>query len=746
MAEVFILLTVLKSRYLSLIFYRVDEGLWTVLDVTGRENYTFVTDLLFYGQVWELYFWGNDTAGNSLQTPLLSFTIVDTGTRLFSVVNQTNPTPEYNDFNLAFIEIEEPAGSSGIDTALLYYSVDGGPWIKVDVTGIYNFTFEPTMLNYNQTYNWYFWLNDTAGNTNKTALFSFKVTDRTSPLYSHPSQTNYAPEYNGANTVSITGFEPDDASGLDCILLYYCINGGPWISIDTNLTGSFIFTEDLLEFGNTYEWYFWLNDTVGNENQTNYQTFAITDIVAPTFSNLYQANETVEYDESFSISVIVSEPEDASGLDCVLLYYRVDNGSWTEIDVTALQNFTFIAEMLRYGQEYRWYFWFNDSAGNWDQTPEKSFTVVDRTAPTVLKVQQTSMTPEYSENNTVSVVLNEPADASGIQTVLLYYQLNNGSLKRIDVSSSHSYTFPASLLRFNEVYFWFFWFNDTQGNWNTTSFQAFSVIDKTPPTSTIIIQTSDRPEYDDFNNISTIVIEPSDASGVDQILFFYRLGNQSWQTAIVTNEGSFIFNASILAYGQIWEWYFWFNDTQGNWNRTTSGIFEVWDFTPPTISKVSQARDLISGWENQTVSLAAFEPTDASGLDYVLLSYSEDNVEWSFINVTNTLNYTFDGSQLRAGTYYWYFWIFDKAGNDVKTPINSFSVESIEEERTQSDYGIIFPLALAALLGFGGTLFVNQRLSKSQSRFRKPTRGQMLKWGVLIVLILSVIVTGLSGP
>jgi hypothetical protein len=343
-------------------------------------------------------------------------------------------------------------------------------------------------------------------------------------------------------------------------------------------------------------------------------------------------------------------------------------------------------------------------------------------------------------------VLNEPADASGIQTVLLYYQLNNGSLKSIDVSSSHSYTFPASLLKFNEIYSWYFWFNDTQGNWNRTSLQTFSVIDKTPPTSAIIIQTSDRPEYDDYNNISTIISEPSDASGVDQILFFYRLGNQSWQTAVVTNEQSFSFNASVLAYGQIWEWYFWFNDTQGNWNRTISAIFEVWDFTPPSFPKVSQARDEILAWENHTVSITVFEPTDASGLDYVLLYYSEDNVEWSLVNVTNDLSYTFNRSQLRAGTYYWYFWLFDKAGNNVKTPIYSFSVESIEEEKAQSDYAIIFPLALATLLVFGGTLFINHRLSKSQSKPKLPSKGQIIKWGVLTILILSVIITGLSGP
>jgi hypothetical protein len=48
---------------------------------------------------------------------------------------------------------------------------------------------------------------------------------------------------------------------------------------------------------------------------------------------------------------------------------------------------------------------FNDSEGNSGSTLEQSFFVNDTTAPSYTEPIQTSDTPEYDENNTVSITV-----------------------------------------------------------------------------------------------------------------------------------------------------------------------------------------------------------------------------------------------------------------------------------------------------------------------------------------------------
>jgi cytochrome c biogenesis protein ResB len=131
------------------------------------------------------------------------------------------------------------------------------------------------------------------------------------------------------------------------------------------------------------------------------------------------------------VSVTVNEPLNASGVDEIWLHYQIDGGLLRTINVTETSNYIFTANMLKYNQMYDWYFWFNDTAGNWAQTSTNTFTVNDTTAPTYSDLQQSNPTPEYDENNTVSVTVNEPLNASGVDEIWLHYQIDGGLLRMI---------------------------------------------------------------------------------------------------------------------------------------------------------------------------------------------------------------------------------------------------------------------------------------------------------------------------
>jgi hypothetical protein len=658
--------------------YQIDGGALTQINVTGSSSYVFAANILKYNQTYEWYFWFNDTAGNWDQTPENTFTVNDTTTPTYSNLQQTTASPEYDESNTVSITVSEPVNASGVDTIWLHYQIDGGLLRTINVTETGSYIFTANMLKYNQTYDWYFWFNDTAGNWDQTPFNTFTVNDTTAPTYSNLQQTTASPEYDGSNTVSISVSEPVNASELDEIWFHYQIDSGPLIKINVTQTSSYTFTANMLKYNQTYDWYFWFNDTAGNWDQTSINTFSVNDTTAPTYSNLQQTTTSPEYDESNTVSISVSEPVNASGVDSIWLHYQIDGGLLNIINVTESSSYTFTANMLKYNQTYEWYFWFNDTAGNWDQTPTNTFTVNDTTVPIYSNLQQTTTSPEYDESNTVSISVSEPVNASGVDMIWLYYQIDGGSLILINVTESSSYTFTANMLKYNQIYDWYFWFNDTAGNWDQTPSNTFTVNDTTVPSYSNLQQTTASPEYDESNTVSISVSEPVNASGIDTIWLYYQIDGGQLKTINVTDSSSYTFTANMLKYNQTYDWYFWFNDTVGNWDQTPSNMFTVNDTTAPIYSSLQQTTPTPEYDEANAISVVISEPVNASGVDTIWLHYQIDGGLLEKINVTESSSYTFTANMLKYNqTYEWYFWFNDTAGNYAQTPTNTFSVNDI---------------------------------------------------------------------
>ena len=282
---------------------------------------------------------------------------------------------------------------------------------------------------------------------------------------------------------------------------------------------NYSFLESLLEYNQTYTWFFRINDTAGNVVQTGNYTFTVEDRTAPSITNVIQNNPNPQYNENNTALATISEPTDASRIDTILFYYENHSSSGKWIDITTTSNYTFLESLLEYDQTYTWFFWANDTAANHGQTANFSFTVEDRSIPNIIEVTQTNPTPEYDENNTVSIVVTEPADASGIDTILLYYENDSGSGIWEDVTSKNNYTFLENILEYIQNYTWFFWINDTAGNSVQANNFTFSIEDRTAPNIIDITQSSPTPQYNENNTASIVVTEPSDASGLNKVLF-----------------------------------------------------------------------------------------------------------------------------------------------------------------------------------------------------------------------------------
>jgi hypothetical protein len=126
----------------------------------------------------------------------------------------------------------------------------------------------------------------------------------------------------------------------------------------------------------------------------------------------------------------------------------------------------------------------------------------------------------------------------------------------------------------------------------------------------------------------------------------------------------------------------------------------VQDFDPPSYSNINQTDELLTAGENNTVSLDVHEPEDASGIDQVWIKYrheSQGDVSWTVLDITGSLTFIFKYNDMQLnGTYYWYFEIYDKAGNFVQTPTKSFEVITVEIE-----FDPIIPLAVFSVFVIG---------------------------------------------
>jgi len=663
--------------------YTIDNWqTYHIFDITQDQSFTFTDEMLTYGEIYHWIIGYNDSVGNSGFSSAFTFEVIDTYyPDIFDQPDQTTNSPEYDDSNTIFITLTEPTDASGLETILLYYRVDNGIWNIEDVTSSSNYLFTPEILSFDQEYDWYFWFNDTVGNSNQTTVKSFIVVDYTPPTYSNLNQTNTTPEYYENNTVSTIISEPSDASGINTILLYYRVNSGDWITKNCTITSNYTFTEDMLSFGQIYDWYFWFNDTAGNSDQSTVITFTVIDNTVMEYSDLEQTTDTPLYNESNTVSVRVHEPANASGIDTILLYYRVDSGGWNVENCTVTSNYTFSPEMLYYDQEYTWYFWFNDTAGNNDQTNFQAFTVIDTIKPDIIdSISQTTTTPEFNGSVETSIWVTEPIDASNVDMVWINYTVNDwGSFTIEEITTTQSSIFSDIMLRFGQTYQWKIGFNDTAGNIGFSEELSFVVIDSyTPDIVEAGSQTTTTPEYNSSVTVSITVTEPTDASGINTVWLNYTRDDwQSFTVANITETQSFIFNDGILVFNQIYRWIIGFNDTTGNIAYSEEQSFRVIDsYEPDVIIPAYQDTSTPEFNASNIITIKVNESLDASGLGKVVLNYSSNDWDtYTAIDITLIQSYTITDVMLKYGqTYRWYITYNDTEGNTGFTDEFTFVV------------------------------------------------------------------------
>ncbi|MHA1354951.1 MAG: hypothetical protein ACTSR1_07240, partial [Candidatus Heimdallarchaeota archaeon] len=344
-----------------LLYYRINGGsnisIPMLLDFGDRYNVTIGP--FAYGDLIEYYITATDDSPNHNVKTLLNFdggyfsftplSSDDSGPTISDVQNEPLIPTDTQTVNITCSVIDP----NGIHNVTLFYRVDSGVWTNISMTLLSGDTYNATIgtFNYGEQIEYYIYALDdyvllnAATEDNSGLYYTFTIL---SGDVTPPEITNISHSPSTPNQLDMVTFSCDvtDVSGIQAVYIYYRVDGGSWTQIGmghTTGTDTYSVNIGVFSYSSFVEYCIRAYDNSPNHNTVlddngglNYSfTVVSSDTTNPTI-------DAVEYDptaptELDSINV-TCYAFDASGLDYIALYYRVNGGSWVNVDMTLLSN------------------------------------------------------------------------------------------------------------------------------------------------------------------------------------------------------------------------------------------------------------------------------------------------------------------------------------------------------------------------------------------------------------------------
>ncbi|MHA1289574.1 MAG: hypothetical protein ACTSPB_19480, partial [Candidatus Thorarchaeota archaeon] len=632
---------------------------------------------------------------------------VITGTLQRDPVEVTDLTPLVN---ISIANVEEETGSSGIDTVKLLYRVDPdgdgpqsfGAWIPEDIAG----TGPPLWgeippYDYPSVVQYYIEATDNAGNTASTSTDQYEVAAVI--VFGSITRNVSSPEYNDPVLISIANVS--SGAYVQNVSLNYSTDGGSTWHIKT-------YNES--DFGTNQEYTDELNWTIGSlewNTQVQYRiqawdkasptnnykesqlfSYTVGDSVAPGITLITSGRNVTDpiYTDALNLSVadVSDQHVNASGIDSLTISISIDFAAWTTHDINSTWCYELSAQS--YGRNVRYFFNATDNAGNSYLTSTYSYSVGDTIDPVITSVDRNEQHPDYDTQVVITVDASEPADASGIDSIILIYSSNNWmSNSSQDITLTRNGTLPY--YSYGTTVRYMINITDVAGNWVTSNAYSYFVNDTKSPSISGISRNVTSPEYDDVVNVSvSSVSEPGLASGVASVLLRWSNDSQTtWNDINITGTKSgnaYWGNIPDHPYGIVIYYKINATDVEGNSVESSVYSYTVTDTVSPTYGTSANVYRSISAPDyyqdvNITIphSYVSDHHVNASGVYYILLKYSVEGGSLQTVNLTGTNN----GSDFYWGTIpaqdYDSFVIYrinvtDNAGNSIEVQVGSYTV------------------------------------------------------------------------
>ncbi len=124
--------------------------------------------------------------------------------------------------------------------------------------------------------------------------------------------------------------------------------------------------------------------------------------------------------------------------------------------------------------------------------------------------------------------------------------------------------------------------------------------------------------YANYNQNKTIYFGLNNFPTILDEFIYYRVDGGLWTEVGVTGTGNYTFTSSLFTKDQKWEWYYWFNDTNGaSWN-TSILPFWIINYTGPELSGLTEIDPLEIG-HTEIISIDVFSKLYA--IDHVSIEF-----------------------------------------------------------------------------------------------------------------------------
>ena len=507
----------------------------------------------------QYFFWSDDAAGNERRSATQTPGVADNDKPVIGVIwNGGMTTGEQSLFSANITD------NVGVSLVKFVYTVNGNINENVTVSNQSgnDWTVTIRIPSYCVNFEFFFWANDGAGNERRSAVQTPAVADNDRPAIGsiwNAVLTTGEPALFSANIT--------DNIGVSLVKLAYTVNG---IIIEnvtvSNQTGdNWTATIEIPVNCVSFEYFFWANDSTGNERRSATQSPGVADNDRPIFGIIWVSPLTTGDSAYLSANITDNIAIDSVKLDFTINgaehhNWSVVNNTGTSWDITI----TLPADTVSLEYAFR----ARDSSANWQGSTNATPSVSDNDRPVYGIHWESSLSTGEMAYFSVNVT-----DNLVIGTVRFDFTINGGANYNWSVTNvtGDSWYIYIRIPGYATSVEYSFWSQDASGNRETTNKTVSAVTD------------NDGPVSDPGINITTDQHVPvifNGSNSTDNV----DIDNYTWNFTY-DGQGYILYGSSpTFTFHTVGKYTITLNvsDAAGHWDTNTTQV-TVLDITPPTV-------------------------------------------------------------------------------------------------------------------------------------------------------------------
>ncbi len=504
---------------------------------------------------------------------------------------------------------------------------------------------------------------DLAGN------YTIIIIDNLPPDLGNPMDTPDPQENGGSVNITVDVF---DDIYVDSVWVNITYPDATWVNVSmANGTPNQWFFTTTYDMLGIYSYTIWANDLGDNWNLSGPATFTIQDTDGPFFDNLNDSPDPQEIWRPINVTVDVW---DDIGLGLVWINFTRPNGTWLNTSmISGTLNEWYLMVIFNQLGNYNYTIWANDTQGNWNSTGSGTILMAPVVSPEFTNVTHFPNPQENGGNVNITVDI---IDNVGVVEVWINITLPDGTHLNttMDTESITEWFYNSSYPDIGD-YPYTIWANDTDGNWNRTTVEIFTIQDTDGPYFSNLLDTPDPQENDGAVNIT---IDITDDIGVSQARIQIDFPD-STTINVTMSKGpldQWFYNSNFAQLG-IHTYTIFALDTSGNSIGTLPQTFTIRDTDGPWITNLEDIPDPQENDQNVNLSV---DVTDDVGVDSVFVNITFPDSIWQVVQMLKGTGsqWYFSAFYDQVGIHSYEVWAYDTSANMDSTITQTFTIQDTD--------------------------------------------------------------------